>query len=154
MPLLPLCAFMAVYRVNFVFYTVLGTTLNCPWTPFSGSSLIVSRVAEAWGCVDSEGLSLNRVCFVGLDFCDGPGRRVYIVDSAHPHIGRCKLTNQLSTSARNQHLQLLHCPSAYERLLTCVRTASFGFFILHSSWLHFTSSWTKPRSFIVHFLQL
>jgi hypothetical protein len=67
MPLLPLCAFMAVCRVNFPFYSVLGTNLNCPWTPSSGSSLIVTRVTEAWGCIDSEGLSLNRVRFVGLD---------------------------------------------------------------------------------------
>ena len=93
----------------------------------------MTRVAEVWRCVDNEGLSLNRVRSVRLDFCDGPGRRVYIVDSAQPHTGRCKLTNQLSTSAHNQHLQLLQCPSAYERLLTRVRTASFGFFILHSS---------------------
>jgi hypothetical protein len=56
------------------------------------------------------------------------------MDSAHPLTGRFKLTNQLGTSAQNQHLQLLQCMSAYERLMTRgVRIASFGFFIVHSS---------------------
>ena len=58
-------------------------------------------MAEAWGIIDSEGLSLNMVRFVGLDLCGGPGRRVYAVDNAQPHTGRCKLTNQLNTSAHN-----------------------------------------------------
>ena len=55
MTLLPLCAFMAGYRVKFAFYSVLGTNPSCPWTPSSGSSLIVNRVAEAWGFIDNEG---------------------------------------------------------------------------------------------------
>jgi len=28
---------------------------------------------------------LNRVRFVGSDFCGGPGRSAYVVDSAQPH---------------------------------------------------------------------